>query len=217
MIIAEPDVALTDYALALETTVLAYLVHRRPSARRSLRAGWVLFFGAGAVATLAGGTVHGFFPAPGPVEAALWALALLAVGVTALAAWAVGALVQFPPRTARWIVAAAVAEFAAYAIAVASGARAFALAVADYLPAALFLLVVFFLAWRRTAERPPLVGGLGLGVTFLAAWVQVSAVALPPLHLGPNTLYHLIQAVALLMIFVGARWTVTEPKGGTAC
>src|SRR2546429_5965796 len=102
----EPDVALTDYALALECTVFAYLLQRKEHA---------LFFGSAAVASLAGGTVHGFFLDDRMLgNAVLWRITLIAIGVTAASAWAIGARVLFPPPTARRITSAAAPALAAY-------------------------------------------------------------------------------------------------------
>src|SRR2546421_74586 len=104
----EPDVALTDYALALECTVFAYLLQRKEHA---------LFFGSAAIASLAGGTVHGFFLDDRTLgNAVLWRITLIAIGVTAASAWAIGARVLFPGPTAQRISIAAAAAFAAYCV-----------------------------------------------------------------------------------------------------
>jgi hypothetical protein len=55
---------------------------------------------------------------------------------------------------ARWIEGAALAAFAGYVGLVATGIETYALVVANYLPAAAFLLVVLLLAYRRTRARP---------------------------------------------------------------
>src|SRR2546428_12921361 len=89
----ELDVALTDYALAIECALFAYLVQRREHA---------LFFGPAAVASLAGGTVHGFFLDVRTLgHAVLWRTTLIAIGVTAACAWAIGASALVPAALAR--------------------------------------------------------------------------------------------------------------------
>ncbi len=187
----EPDVALTDYGLAAECALFAYLLHRGGDPR------WVVFFAAGAVASLAGGTVHGFFLDPATAGARLlWPVALLAVGVTAVAAWAIGGRLLLTPSPARAVEVAAAAAWLAYAALVLGGAQAFGLAVAAYLPAALFLLAGFVVRYRRTGERGLLIGALGLGVTFLAAAVQ---------RAGHNAVHHGIQAGGLVLLFAAAR------------
>ena len=55
------DVALTDYALAVECAVLTLLVARMRTGASAFRWSFVLFFFSIALASATGGTVHGFF------------------------------------------------------------------------------------------------------------------------------------------------------------
>ncbi len=209
--IAEPDIALTDYGLTAECAAFSYLLARRGGRGQPLRRRFVLFFGSAAAAALTGGTVHGFFPDPETAGARLlWAATLLAAGITALAAWGAGARIQFSTAVARWIERAALLAFAGYVALVAAGVQTFAVVIANYLPAAAFLLVVLLLAYRRTSARPLLLASLGLGATFLAAAIQGARLGLHPVYFNHNALYHAVQAGALLLLFLGARWLVAE-------
>ena len=193
----EPGVAFTDYALAIECALLAHLVRRREDA---------LFFGSAAVASLAGGTVHGFFLDVRTLgNAILWRITLIAIGVTAASAWAIGARVLFPVPTARRITIAAAAALAAYCVFTLLITQDFRAAVVFYLPAAVFLLVVLSVAYARARERGILVAVAGLGLMFVAAAVQQARIALHPRDFDHNALYHLIQAVALWLLFLGLR------------
>ena len=193
----EPDVALTDYALALECTVFAYLLQRKEHA---------LFFGSAAIASLAGGTVHGFFLDDRTLgNAVLWRITLIAIGVTAASAWAVGARVLFPGPTARRISIAAAAAFAAYCVVTVFITQEFRAAVVFYLPAVVFLLVALSVAYARARERGILVAVAGLGLMFIAAAVQQARIALHPRYFNHNALYHLMQALALWLLFLGLR------------
>ena len=193
----EPDVALTDYALAIECTVFAYLLYRK-----ELK----VFFGSAAVASLAGGTVHGFFlDARTLGNAVLWRITLIAIGVTAASAWAIGARVLFPAPTARRITIAAAAALAAYCVVTLFITQEFRAAVVFYLPAVVFLLVALAVAYARARERGILVAVVGLGLMFIAAAVQQARIALHPRYFNHNALYHLIQALALWLLFLGLR------------
>ena len=193
----EPDVALTDYALALECTVFAYLLQRKEHA---------LFFGSAAIASLAGGTVHGFFLDDRTLgNAVLWRITLIAIGVTAASAWAIGARVLFPVPTARRISIAAAAALAVYCVVTVFITQEFRAAVIFYLPAVVFLLVALSVAYARARERGILVAVAGLGLMFIAAAVQQARLALHPRYFNHNALYHLIQAVALWLLFLGLR------------
>ena len=200
--IAEPDVALTDYGLVVECGVFSWCLDRTSPAGR-----WfATFFGATAAAALVGGTVHGFFPdADALASRLLWQATLLGIGMTALAGWAAGAHLLLPGARTRWLVRAALVEFVGYAVLVLSGTQAFRVAVYDYLPAALFLLLGFAFTFARTLERPALLGALGLGLTLIASAVQQGGTALDTRWLDHNAIYHVIQGVALALVFVGAR------------
>jgi hypothetical protein len=64
--------------------------------------------------------------------------------------------------------------------------------------------------YRRRRERAVLWGIAGLALSYGAAAVQQSETAMPALKLSHNALYHLIQAVALLLIFLAARTLARE-------
>ncbi len=150
--ITEPDVALTDYGLTLESAAFSYFL-LRGDGHGSLRAWFGVFFGSVSMAAVAGGTVHGFFLDERTLGArVLWPAALLALGLVALAAWEIGATLRFAPPLVRKISLVARAEFVVYAGVVFFVSQAFAVAVLNYLPAMLFLAVValfmIFLAAR---------------------------------------------------------------------
>ncbi|MDP3775498.1 MAG: hypothetical protein Q8Q85_14660 [Gemmatimonadales bacterium] len=210
--ITELDVTLTDYAVAVECAVFTFLLRDRdPRDHRPLRAWCALFFASVGAAALIGGTVHGFFVDPRTRGyAILWPAALVSIGVTAWATWMIGAGIRFSAGVARRIGAAAAAQFAGYCVVVLFVTQAFGAAIANYLPAAVFLLVVLALHYRRARERPVLMALAGLGLTFIAAGVQQGGIALHPVYFNHNALYHLIQAAALLMLFLGLRWIVAR-------
>jgi len=202
----EPDVTLTDYGLAIECAALSWLISRRRGPR-PLRFWVSLFFASVGLAALLGGMVHGFFLDPGSAgHRLLWPATLLAIGVTALAAWAIGARITLRGPMARRVVMAAAVEFAGYAVVVLFISRSFAVAVLNYLPAAGFLLIVLCLAYREERTPQPLVGVAGLVLTFVASALQQAGIAVHPVYLNHNALYHLLQAIALFMIFVGVGW-----------
>jgi hypothetical protein len=199
-VIAEPDVALTDLALALEAAVLAAI------AGRSEPGPWVAFFASISAAALLGGITHGFFPeAQGPAGTALWRATLLAVGVTSASAIVAGGQTLGTVRLARCVRRGVLAAFVVYAGVVLFLSDAYAVALVSYLPATLFLLAVFVTAERQGRSRHALAGAIGIGVLLAGSWVQWHGISLPALGLGHNALYHVIAMVALLLIYVGMR------------
>ena len=208
--ITEAVVALTDYGLAIECACCSYLMCDRKD-RRPIHLWFGLFFGSLGLAALAGGTVHGFFPDEEALwHGVLWRTTLLSLGITALAAWAAGAEIYFSQTIARYITQAAIAGFIVYSVIVLLTNRSFVVAIANYGPAVFFLFVIFIFAYTRIKERKILLGVLGLALTFVAAGVQLGNLALHPVYFNHNALYHLVQAVALLLIFWGAKPVVAH-------
>lgn len=213
----EPAVTLTDYGLALLAAGLTLAIVRRDAPASRVRPWLVAFFAAAAAAPSLGGTVHGFFPEElSPGHLVLWPATLIAIGVAACAGWAIGARLLFRPPLAAWIVAAACAELLLYALLVLLGRRDFRVAVLNYAPAALFLLVALVVAGARAdrhagpsgaAPRRRLLrlAALGLVLTFVAAAIQQLGIAPHPTLFDHNALYHVVQAVALVLFFLGAR------------
>jgi len=158
------------------------------------------------LAALAGGTVHGFVTdmasLPGRL---LWALTLLAIGLTALATWATGAHLLDSLRAEQTIVSAAIMSFVGYAAIALLVIQAFWVAMAYYLPAAMFLLVMLTRAYVRFPDRALVMGIIGLLLTIVAAGIQRAGIPLYPVYFNYNALYHALQAVAVILVFLTAR------------
>ena len=215
--ITEPDVTFTDYGLAAECVLFTYLLARKGDRQQQFRTWFAVFFGSLGVASLFGGTVHGFFPdLETPGHRALWPATLLAIGVATLAAWIVGARIQFSRGVARSIAVAAMLQLVGYCVVVLFIVQTFRVAILNYLPASIFLLVVFFLSYIRVRKREVLIGLVGIFLTFVGAAMQQAGIVVHPVYFNHNALYHVVQAVALFMIFWSARWfTVTTLRSGS--
>lgn len=93
---------------------------------------------------------------------------------------------------ARRISLAAALQFVIYGGVILAGPATFAVAIINYLPAAVFVLVVFAVAYRRTREREMLLVLGGLALTFVASGVQQAGIGLHPVYLNHNAFFHLI-------------------------
>lgn len=211
MPIAEPAVTLTDFALTLECAAFAWALRRGRQAGDRLGTWFVVFFCAAGLAALAGGITHGFLVDDASlIHGLVWDATLLAIGVTALAAWMIGARLVSHAALARGVRATALTLFVAYAAAVASGVDTFLIAISAYLPAALFLLAVFGTHYVRTRRPAFLPGMVGVALTFCAAGVQQAGIGLHPVWFDHNALYHVIQAAALWFLFCVGRGLVSD-------
>lgn len=206
MTLTEPAVALTDFALAIECAVFVLLLSRGDASDRTLRFWFVVFFASAGLASLLGGGVHGFFPDKGSDgRQILWQATLLAILVTGLAAWNIGAGLLLTERNASTVRRLAILQLVIFSFVVMFVRDEFFIAIIAYLPATLFLLFGLMAGYRRR-RLPALRWGIaGLGLTFLAAAVQRLSIAIHPHYFDHNALYHVIQGAGLWMIFLGAR------------
>jgi hypothetical protein len=214
LMISEPDVALTDYALALETTILAGLLHMAKGPASSLKTCFIWFYLSIGTAALLGGTFHGFFADESFAGSALWRGVMLCIGLTGYVAWRIGGLLSFSTPVTAWITRLAAVGLAGYCLIVLFYAQTFALAIAYYLPAVVFLTVSFVIQLMRTRDSATLFGTIGMLLTFVAAGVQHFGISLHPQYFNHNAFYHLLQGIALFMIFVAARSLVAQGADG---
>jgi hypothetical protein len=204
MILTEPDVTLTDLALAVECAGMAlWLCWREPG--RSAASKWfVLFFAAVGASALLGAISHGFLTEANAIYPAVWRATLLAIGVATFAGWAIGATLVLSKRAANGVLMLAGLSLAAYAIVIGWISHAFVVALIYYLPGAAFLLVCFAVAYGRSRKSHLLAGIAGLIVSFAAGAIQNLGIGIPSLGLTHNAVYHLVEAVAIGLMFVTA-------------
>lgn len=211
MTLLEPDVALTDFALALECGGFAAWLFRARDASRPGALPFVLFFAATGLAALLGGIFHGFLSDPHSNPArAVWTATMITIGAAALSCWLAAARLCLSEAGAALLIRFAAALFVIYIAAVLFISDSFRVAVVHYLPAAAFLLLAFILAYRRRRDGFLLAGAAGVLLAFVAAGIQQYGLNLHPLYFNHNAFYHLVQAAALLLIFVAARGVITR-------
>jgi hypothetical protein len=200
------DVSLTDYGLAAECAFFAYIFARKPKSAFSLSSVFTLFFCGIVLAAAAGGTVHGFFLNESSLGyRILWPFTLVVMGITALAGVHIGTALQFTRSVATYINRAAIAVFAAYVLVVIFIRSDFLVAILDYFPSLIFIGVAFLLAHRRHRKSELRIGFLGVCTMLLAAAAQQAKIGINPRFFDHNALYHVLQAVALFMVFLAAR------------
>lgn len=212
--ILEPAVSITDYAIAVESGILATLTWRKP--RHACRVWFEVFFASVGLAAALGGTVHGFVADQRTVaNAVMWRATLIAIGVVALAAAMAGAGSGWGRIVRRSVAGIGVTGFAIYCVAVVFFTQEYLVAIVVYLPATMFLLISFVAACvrARTAWQQRirlLSGAAGMLLTFIAAGVQQSDLEIRALYLDHNAIYHVIQAGALLLIYAGTAGVVRQ-------
>ena len=199
MSLSEPATLLTDYLLAVLAAGLGIRLARAVPAGATGRRLWAAGFLAGAVAALAGGTVHGFRGwLPPAVRAGLWVTYLFGVGL------ADGLLlfgIVMATLRGAWLRAglAVTAAKLAFYLAVVTRSGLTRDAVGDAAATILLLLVLGLAAARRD---PHLLGWmlLAMGIAAVGLAVQVSGLAPYP-WFNHNDACHVILAAALLPFY----------------
>ncbi len=190
---ADPDTTLTDFALAALCAGFALAL----IGDGGIATEYALLFAALGLAALGGALWHGWFSGQHKgLGGALWVAVMLAVGLANVALWRIGAVLAASALLG-WI---AIAQALVYGALVLFVSRKFLLASAFTLPPTLLLVGLF------AGRLPEASAGLGLSALVLAlvgAGMQAARVGLPALRLGHNGLYHLVQAGAFTLLFIG--------------
>ncbi|HEY0350547.1 MAG TPA: hypothetical protein VGC48_00395 [Gemmatimonadales bacterium] len=204
MTIHDPDVALTDLALAILSAYLGWRLWGRSEGGGLRRSGAVLL-GALAGAALWGAIFHAFFPAG--TATLMGSLAWKPVALSIVVATAtmldlgLGLLVpQLPLRFRRSVVLMYATGFAA---AVLLWDDSFTRIVYFYVPTLVLLLLASLQQAMRHRSGGWALVLAGLLLSAGAATLQQARVALHPVYFDHNAVYHLVQSVAIVFLYLG--------------
>ncbi|MEX0899075.1 MAG: hypothetical protein WD081_00120 [Gammaproteobacteria bacterium] len=200
----EPDVALTDFAIAIACALFAVFLAR--ARRQPLRDGFVWLFAATGAAALVGGIAHGFFDLGADTDAvrALWLATMALTGGAGAALWLVTAALVAPSQMQKLVRRLVVVEWLAYLAWIIWIDPSFRVAIIQYTLPAFALLATF--VWRYSRNRHPtfLIGVAALVLTFVAGALQQAAFT-PVDALTHNAFFHILQLIALSGLFMTAR------------
>jgi hypothetical protein len=201
--ISEPTTLATDYVLGAICAVLAWRLRSkaRVANGRAMRL-WAQALAATAVGSFAGGTYHGFSTVlPPELARAIWALTTIVVGMAACLLLSATLTAAVHRTTRRWLLLAVWGQFAVYAVWMLRH-EAFVNVIVEYGLAMLFVLLLHLAAPRLRCERSTRWVIAGVALTFAAAGVQQSGFNLHR-HLNHNDLQHLVQMVAVWLLYKG--------------
>lgn len=200
MPIAEPITTLTDYILAIECIVFMILLV--PIQQNSVRL-WAAAFATAAIAAALGGTCHGFAPYLSQETLVnLWHLMMALLGFTSFFLLG-GTVISALPRSSHLWLLGAIALKLGFHLYFTTETNNFLYAVSDYLSA---MAIVFVLqlpdAFKRLTSAILIISGIVVsGIAASVLWIEVAAID----PLTPNDVYHLIQMIALYLLFRGAK------------
>lgn len=179
---------LTDYALGAVAAWCSFrLLHEKQAARRW----WALAFAALAAGAFLGGTWHGFVQSD-----VLWKATTLTVGVASFGMVAGSAHAVFQGTARKLVMTAALAKLVVYCGWMLFHDQ-FIYVVID--TGIAFLVVAALHLWKWNG---PILAGVA--VSIVAGLVQASGFKLHA-HFNHNDLYHVVQIVAVVLLYRGAK------------
>ncbi len=215
--IPKPDVVFTDLGLAILGAYLGWRLWTARGGGMLPRTG-VVVVGGLASAAFWGAIFHAFFPANTATPAGFmaWIPVALSILVVAAALLELGLRILAPrpaPLVRRSIVVRYAAGFAAVVLFV---DESFSTIVRFYAPALVFFLIVAV----RQAIRTRNAGWRLIAVSFIisgaAALLQQANVSIHPVYFDHNAVYHVLQGIALVLLYRGFRQAPAAPAGAYA-
>ncbi|HSE42193.1 MAG TPA: hypothetical protein VLH08_15620 [Acidobacteriota bacterium] len=208
MTITEPVTVLTDYILAIETIVFGILLRKHAAQTKEIPVKfWSIAFFVIALAAITGGTCHGFVnDLPKSVYNFLWKITLYSVGASTLFMLSAAIQSTLTGTLRRIFLILAWAQFCIFIILIARTSD-FKYVIYDYVPAMVVILVLCLFRWNSAFSKW-IIGGIL--VSFVAAGIQLSGFTLHK-NFNHNDLYHVIQMVAMYLLYEGAKRSTT-PK-----
>jgi hypothetical protein len=204
--IHDPDVAFTDLGLALLASYFGWRLWKERGKAEVLRTAAVLMVGL-AGAAFWGGLFHGLFPSGTATRSGflIWIPVVLSIVVASSAMLHLALHILVPGLASSvqgWLITIYAASFAGVVL---RTHESFASIVYFYVPALLLLLV----AAARQAVQSQNTGWItvasGLVLSAVAALLQQARVAIHPVHFDHNAVYHVVQGIALVLMYRGFR------------
>ncbi len=215
--IHEPDVTFTDLGLAILGAYLGWRLWMAPG-RGTLQLAGTVLMGGLASAALWGAIFHAFFPAETatPVGFIVWipvALSILVVATTLLELSLRILAPQLPRSVRRLLVATYAASFAGIVLLV---DESFSMIVRFYVPTLVLFLIAAVQQGARTRSTGWTLITVGFTISAGAALLQQAELAIHPIYFDHNAVYHVLQGIALVLLYLGFRRATEAFKGAYA-
>jgi hypothetical protein len=199
----------------VETAVFTVLLWRQRPVTAARRVAAVIFVCLCA-SSVTGGTYHGFFPGSADVPGggwAVWIATMLILGVAASLTWIFFFLVLSGGGRGpglRVVVAVVTAAFLVYAYVVVRVDHSYRISAIASAPGVVAVLVLMLARAVRDGHRNAMLASAAIGLMLAAAVLQQLHVGLHPVWFNHNALYHLLEGIALAVLFVALRAARSE-------
>lgn len=211
MTIYEPAVTLTDYGLTIECVYFTYLLLKQRATVNRLYRWFVVFFCALGLASFVGGTSHGFFNDESNLLYTLvWNSTLITLGAVGVAAYMIASILMVGEDRSKRFGFFIIAAYIVYCLFIILINNEFMIAIAFYLPASACMLLALLRVFFTNQQRFIFLGVSGMVLTFIAAIIQQLGISIYPVWLDHNVIYHLLMAIAIMLLFYTARGFIAK-------
>jgi hypothetical protein len=197
------DTAITDFMITLASVFFIYRLNRVIATEHDMRRHFIGLFVSVGLASLAGGIAHGWYESTPELFAAqlCWKFAMVFLGVAAFYVYRL-CFSEFNLGSLKvisdWLLLLALM---AYGYVILFVDADFSIAVKAYVPSLMVWLTVVMWRFFKTKSVQFLLAVVGLAISFLAIFIQVSHWVIHPDYLDHNALYHLVQIWGLYFIY----------------
>ncbi|HTR18759.1 MAG TPA: hypothetical protein VMH91_02145 [Candidatus Paceibacterota bacterium] len=201
--IHDPFVSFTDLLLSIEAGIFAFWIARH-APRGTLRTLVTALFTALTGASFFGALFHAFFPLQVATSGGwyMWILTTCWLGAVAVMLYALSVHCIFGPRVLRVVWIPLLALFVVYEYCIVAVDYHYSTVIDFYAPA--LAIFSFYALWKAlTSTSGWGVVFFGAALTAVAALAQSSTIEIGPLD--HNAIYHVLQALALALLFIGFR------------
>ena len=207
MRIHDPDVVYTDLGLALLGGFLAWRLWLRRGERDYLTKAGVAIMAALASAAFFGALFHALFPANTTTRAGYlaWVPVSLSIAIVAATLLSVGLRVLLPRLSSGVRRALVIVYIACFAGTVLFVDESYEMIIRFYAPTVMLFLVAAVREAMRGAGNGWWLLSLSFALSIVAAVLQQARIALHPEYFDHNALYHVVQAIALVVLYHGFR------------
>ncbi len=210
--IYEFSVAITDFILFIGSCLFAYFLYTQKTTQVLLHRLFILLFLSLSASSLLGAIFHAFFPEKTSTTSGfvIWILTALSIGITASVVWCINGIIFKGNKSLKIVLPFVILYLLAFIYALLNVDYHFKTIIFFYIPPmaifALISLVQFLknhiLAWFYLF--------IGIMISFIAAIIQYLQISLNPIYFNFNSFYHLVQGIALVVIFLSFRSLLGE-------
>ena len=198
--IVEPATMITDYMITVLAWWLGWKIY--VNGKAVCQRWWAVVFALIGLSALRGGTYHGYQAVIDPATNALiWETTRWIVFFVSFTMLVGHSRALFSAKVKKWIVFFALVKLAIF-LSWAFVDESFLVAIADYLPVVLFILVAESFMWTVHETRESRFLVMGVVVSLLGAAGQQADIGISD-HFNHNDVYHVVTMAALYLFYLG--------------